>query len=41
MATTRALCSLQGQPVSLAAFAGKPTVVNLWATWCLTVAGRH
>ncbi|MGK2901220.1 MAG: prolipoprotein diacylglyceryl transferase family protein [Burkholderiaceae bacterium] len=28
------LSSLQGQPVSLAAFAGKPTVVNLWATWC-------
>lgn len=28
------LSSLQGQPVSLAAFAGKPTVINLWATWC-------
>jgi thiol-disulfide isomerase/thioredoxin len=28
------LSSLQGQPVSLAGFAGKPTVVNLWATWC-------
>lgn len=29
-----ALTSLNGQPVSLAGFAGKPTVVNLWATWC-------
>ena len=28
------LSSLEGQPVSLADFAGKPTVVNLWATWC-------
>lgn len=28
------LSSLQGRPVSLAGFAGKPTVVNLWATWC-------
>jgi len=23
-----------GNPTSLAAFAGKPTLVNLWATWC-------
>ena len=28
------LSSLEGRPVSLAGFAGKPTVVNLWATWC-------
>lgn len=28
------LQSLQGQPVALAATAGKPVVVNLWATWC-------
>ncbi len=28
------LNSLEGRPVSLAGFAGKPTVVNLWATWC-------
>jgi thiol-disulfide isomerase/thioredoxin len=28
------LSSLEGRPVSLADFAGKPTVVNLWATWC-------
>lgn len=28
------LASLQGTPVELSAFAGKPTVVNLWATWC-------
>lgn len=24
----------EGRPASLADFAGKPTVVNLWATWC-------
>jgi len=24
----------QGQPTSMAAFRGKPTLVNLWATWC-------
>ncbi len=28
------LRSQQGQVVSLAAFKGKPVVVNLWATWC-------
>jgi len=26
--------SLEGQTVQLAEFKGKPTVVNLWATWC-------
>ena len=26
--------SLDGTPVALNTFAGKPTVVNLWATWC-------
>jgi len=26
--------SLQGTTVSLAGFKGKPTVINLWATWC-------
>jgi thiol-disulfide isomerase/thioredoxin len=26
--------SSQGQTVQLTAFKGKPTVVNLWATWC-------
>jgi thiol-disulfide isomerase/thioredoxin len=25
---------MQGGPVALAVFMGKPTVVNLWATWC-------
>jgi thiol-disulfide isomerase/thioredoxin len=25
---------LQGHPVSLARFQGKPLVVNFWATWC-------
>jgi thiol-disulfide isomerase/thioredoxin len=29
-----ALASLDGRTVRLDAFAGKPTVVNLWATWC-------
>lgn len=31
---TLALTSLQGDTVNLAQFEGKPTVVNLWATWC-------
>ncbi len=26
--------SLEGAPVELRRFVGKPTVVNLWATWC-------
>ena len=26
--------SLDGRPVPLGQFSGKPTVVNLWATWC-------
>lgn len=29
-----AFTSLDGRTVQLNAFAGKPTVVNLWATWC-------
>jgi thiol-disulfide isomerase/thioredoxin len=29
-----ALASLEGAPVKLSDFQGKPTVVNLWATWC-------
>lgn len=28
------LNSLDGNAVSVAGFAGKPTVINLWATWC-------
>lgn len=28
------LLSMDGQTVSLAGFDGKPTVVNLWASWC-------
>lgn len=31
---TLALTSLQGATVDLSQFEGKPTVVNLWATWC-------
>ena len=26
--------SLEGRPMNLVEFKGKPTVVNLWATWC-------
>lgn len=29
-----AFASVEGKEVRLSAFAGKPTVVNLWATWC-------
>ncbi len=25
---------VDGRPVSLAAFAGKPVVINIWASWC-------
>lgn len=28
------LVTLDGKPASLAAFRGKPVLVNLWATWC-------
>lgn len=28
------MLDLEGRPVALAGFAGRPTVVNLWATWC-------
>ena len=31
---TLALVSLQGSTINLAQFEGKPTVINLWATWC-------
>lgn len=31
---TVALASLDGQGVALSGFRGRPTVVNLWATWC-------
>lgn len=29
------LTSAEGRPVALAAFAGKPLLVNFWARWCL------
>ncbi len=28
------LQDLQGRPVALASYAGRPVVINLWATWC-------
>ena len=28
------LTTLDGKPTTLATFAGKPVLVNLWATWC-------
>ncbi len=32
---TLTLTSAEGRPVALAAFAGKPLLVNFWARWCL------
>jgi thiol-disulfide isomerase/thioredoxin len=29
-----ALATVEGEPVRLSSFAGRPVVVNLWATWC-------
>lgn len=31
---TLVLDDLRGQPVKLTSFQGRPTVLNLWATWC-------
>ena len=31
---TAAFRTLDGKPTTLAAFRGKPLLVNLWATWC-------
>lgn len=31
---TESFVDPQGKPVTLAAFKGKPLLVNLWATWC-------
>lgn len=28
------LAQLDGQPLTLSAFRGKPTIINFWATWC-------
>lgn len=33
-APTAAFADPAGKPVTLAAFRGKPVLVNLWATWC-------
>lgn len=33
-APAAALADLTGKPVTMAAFKGKPVLVNLWATWC-------
>lgn len=30
-----------GENVNLATFAGKPVVVNFWATWCATCGDEH
>jgi peroxiredoxin len=31
---TQSLPDAQGRPLALAGFAGKPLVLNFWATWC-------
>ncbi|MEO5867292.1 MAG: redoxin family protein [Sphingomonas sp.] len=33
-AQTAAFIDPAGKPVTLAAFKGKPVLVNMWATWC-------
>ena len=33
-APTFVLTDLEGQPVSLEQFRGKPVVINFWSTWC-------
>ncbi|MGE3109859.1 MAG: TlpA family protein disulfide reductase [Phycisphaerales bacterium] len=32
--TTLAALDFDGQPVSLAQYLGKPTIIDVWATWC-------
>ena len=34
VAPAAGLIGLDGRPATLAAFRGKPVLVNLWATWC-------
>jgi thiol-disulfide isomerase/thioredoxin len=34
LAPAFSLETLEGQPVSLADFAGRPVLINLWASWC-------
>ncbi len=34
-APTLSFAAPDGKPTTLAAFAGKPVLVNLWATWCV------
>lgn len=35
MAADFTVYDLEGNPVTLSGFVGKPTVVNFWATWCM------